>query len=116
MNPSQLLRWQWEGYSHYHQSKANLLLHIVVVPLFLVGNVALVAAIFQRSWLEAAAGIIAMVISVALQGRGHGVEPNPPVPFSSPANAISRIFLEQWVTFPWFVLSGGWVRALRSAP
>jgi hypothetical protein len=29
-------------------------------------------------------------------------------------NAISRIFLEQWVTFPRFVLSGAWMRAWRS--
>ena len=30
--------------------------------------------------------------------------------------ALSRIFLEQWVTFPRFVFSGGWWRALRQAP
>jgi uncharacterized membrane protein YGL010W len=115
LSPGELLRWQWDGYARYHQSKANLLLHIVVVPLFLAGNVALVAAIFQRSWWLAAAGVIAMVVSVVLQGRGHGTEANPPVPFSSPANAVSRIFLEQWVSFPRFVISGGWVRALRAA-
>lgn len=116
MSPRELLLWQWEGYPQYHQSRGNLLLHIVVVPLFLVGNVALLLALFQRSWLIAGAGVIAMVVSVALQGRGHSGEPNPAVPFSSPANAISRIFLEQWVTFPRFVLSGGWRRALRAAP
>jgi len=37
-------------------------------------------------------------------------------PFTGPLNAMSRIFLEQWVTFPRFVLSGGWSHAMRAAP
>ena len=118
MSMPQLLRWQWEGYSRYHQSRFNLLLHIVLVPLFLMSNVAVLVAFFQRSWLVGIGALVLMVFSVALQGRGHRKEPVPPEPFTSPSNAVSRIFLEQWVTFPRFVLSGGWLRALRqrSAP
>lgn len=108
-----LLAWQWEGYARYHQSRANLRLHIVLVPLFLAGNVALIVGIMRLSWIEALAGIALMAFSMALQGRGHRGEAVPPVPFSSPANALSRIFLEQWITFPRFVLTGGWWRALR---
>ena len=115
MNVSELLRWQWEGYPRYHGSRFNLLLHIVVVPLFLLGNVVLVVALAEGSWLVALAGASAMLISVALQGRGHRVEAVPPEPFTNPLNAISRIFLEQWITFPRFVLSGNWVKALRQA-
>lgn len=115
MGPTQLLQWQWEGYPRYHQSRRNLLLHIVVVPLFLVGNVALVGGLIQGAWAYALAGAVAMVVSVALQGRGHKTEENPPEPFTSPAQAVSRIFLEQWVNFPRFVLSGGWLRALKQA-
>jgi hypothetical protein len=110
-----LLAWQWEGYARYHQSRANLLLHIVLVPLFLAGNVALVVGVVRLSWVEALAGIALMAFSMALQGRGHRGEAVPPVPFSGPANALSRIFLEQWITFPRFVLTGGWARALRQA-
>lgn len=116
MSPSQLLRWQWEGYPRYHQSRFNLLLHVVVIPLFMLGNVTVLFALFQGSLRLAVAGFAAMVVSVALQGRGHNAESNPPEPFTSPVNAISRIFLEQWITFPRFVLSGGWLRALRVAP
>jgi len=112
---TELLRWQWEGYPRYHRSQFNLVLHIVAVPLFLVGNVALVLGLVQRSWAAAVGGAIAMVVSVALQGRGHRREPTPPEPFTGPQNAVSRIFFEQWVTFPRFVLSGGWLRALRQA-
>ena len=113
MSVSELLRWQWNGYPRYHRSRFNLLLHIVVVPLFLLGNAVLVVALAQRSWLAALAGAAAMLISVALQGRGHRAEAVPPEPFTSPLNAVSRIFLEQWVTFPRFVLSGNWVKALH---
>lgn len=115
MKPGELLRWQWEGYARYHRSRANLWLHIVVVPLFLAGNVALVVALAKGAWLVAAAGAAAMLVSVVLQGRGHGVEPTPPVPFSSPWNAVARIFLEQWINFPRFVLTGRWRRALKAA-
>jgi hypothetical protein len=30
-------------------------------------------------------------------------------------NAVARLFLEQWITFPRFLLSGGWSRALRTS-
>lgn len=115
MNVSELLRWQWEGYPTYHRSRFNLLLHIVVVPLFLLGNVGLVVALLNGAWLAALAGAAAMVVSMALQGRGHGLEEVPAIPFSSPVNALSRIFLEQWVNFPRFVLSGRWLQAWREA-
>ena len=116
MTPVELLHWQWSGYPRYHRSRANLLLHIVVVPLFLAGNVGVVLAIAQRSVLLAIVSLAAMVVSVAAQGRGHREEQNPPEPFTSRGNAVARIFLEQWVTFPRFVLSGGWYAALRAAP
>ena len=116
MSIDQLLRWQWEGYPRYHQSRANLLLHILMVPLFLIANVVLVVALVERSWWSALAAVAVMLLSVALQGRGHRRELVPPEPFTGPLNAVSRIFLEQWVTFPRFVLSRGWSRALHSAP
>lgn len=115
MTVSELLQWQWEGYPRYHQSRTNLLLHIVVVPLFLLGNVGLIVALFQASWLLALAALGAVVISVAAQGRGHAIETVPSVPFTSKLNAVQRIVLEQWVTFPRFVISGGWAHALRKA-
>ncbi|MGZ5845862.1 MAG: Mpo1-like protein [Ramlibacter sp.] len=113
MSVSELLRWQWQGYARYHQSRSNLLLHLIVVPLFLLGNLALLWAAVRGSWLLAALAIAAMVVSVAAQGRGHAREPVPPEPFTSRSNAVSRILCEQWVTFPRFVVSGGWSDALR---
>ena len=113
MSVSGLLDWQWRGYRTYHGSRANLLIHIVAVPLFLAGNVGLVAALIWKSWVLASISLLAMIVSLALQGRGHRQEEVPPEPFSSPANAVARLLLEQWMTFPRFVLSGGWLRAWR---
>ena len=115
MSISELLRWQWEGYPKYHQSRPNLLIHIVAVPLFLIGTIALVGAIAQLSLLLLVVAVGCILLAVALQGRGHRLEPVPPEPFSGPLNFVSRLFFEQWVTFPRFVLSGGWLAALRKA-
>ncbi len=115
MGIGQLLRWQWKGYPKYHQSRPNLLIHIVAVPLFLLGTIVLVGAIAQLSLLLLAVAIVCVFVAVALQGRGHRLEPVPPEPFSGPLNFVSRLFFEQWVTFPRFVLSGGWLAALRKA-
>lgn len=106
---------QWEGYARYHQSRRNLLLHIVFVPLFLAGNVVLIIALAERRWLLAVAGAVLTGLAIGIQGRGHRGEPVPVEPFTGAVNALSRIFLEQWVTFPRFVLSGAWMRALRAA-
>lgn len=113
MSVRELLQWQWSGYARYHASRANLLLHIVVVPLFLLGNVGLLLALLSAAWAWALAGLGGMVISLALQGRCHRIESVPPEPFTSASNAVLRILLEQWVTFPRFVVSGGWLRAMR---
>ena len=116
MTTKDLLAWQWDGYARYHQSRVNLLLHIVLVPLFLAGNVLLVVGLVRLSWVEGLVGFALMGFSMALQGRGHRGETIAPVPFSGPANALSRIFLEQWITFPRFVFTGAWWRALRQSP
>jgi hypothetical protein len=62
-----------------------------------------------------AVGVGCILVAVALQGRGHRLEPVPPEPFSGPLNFVSRLFFEQWVTCPRFVFSGGWLAALRNA-
>ena len=115
MGVVQLLRWQWAGYPRYHQSRANLVVHVLVVPLFLAANILLVVALARAWWLAALLSLAAMAVSIALQGRGHGQEAVPPEPFTGPLNAVARIFLEQWITFPLFVLSGGWWKAMRNA-
>ena len=104
------------AYARYHQSRSNLLLHLVFVPAFLAANVVLLLALLQRHWLLAIGAVAVTVLSLAIQGRGHRGEPVPPESFTSPLNAIARICREQWLTVPRFVLSGGWSRALARRP
>lgn len=108
-----LLRAQWESYARYHQTRRDLVLHVVFVPLFLAGNVTFLIALIERRWLLALGAATLTGVALMIQGRGHRDEPFAPQPFTSPSNALSRILLEQWVTFPRFVLSGAWMRALR---
>jgi hypothetical protein len=53
--------------------------------------------------------------SIAIQGAGHKIEPNPPLPFAGPGDFVKRIFSEQFYKFPKFVLSGDWLRTVRSS-
>ena len=115
MGVGELLEWQWSGYGKVHTARVNLLLHIGAVPLFILGNVTLVAGLILAAPVHILVGAAAMSIGLALQGRGHKLESVQPEPFTSPANAFARLLLEQWITFPRFVLSGGWFRALKRA-
>jgi hypothetical protein len=114
MTLKELLHRQWEGYPRSHRAPGNLLIHVVAVPLFLAGNIAVLLGLAMAYWPAAVAGLVAMALSMALQGQGHKAEVTPPEPFTGVFNAACRIFFEQWLTFPRFVLSGGWLRALRS--
>ena len=113
MSIKELLQWQYASYEKFHRSRANLLIHILAVPMVLISNVALVMGLFRERWLSVGINLVLIVIFVALQSLGHGREAHPSQPFTGATNAITRIFLEQWITFPRFVISGGWWRALR---
>jgi hypothetical protein len=93
-----------------------LLIPIVAVPLFLVETLALAGAIAKLSLLLLDVAVGFILVAVALQGRGHRLQPVPPDPFSDTVNLLARLFLEQWVTFPRFVFSGRWLAALRKVP
>ena len=105
---------QFSIYPRFHQARTNLLIHIVAVPVFDLAVVGTVASLATRSWFAAAGGAAVAVAAFAAEGRGHALEANPPIPFAGPGDVVKRIFAEQFITFPRFVLSGGWGRALRA--
>lgn len=107
-----LLAWQYALYPDNHTDRRNLVLHVLTVPFFCSGTASIASAAFTAWWL-APAGLGAAAVAVALQGRGHKLEPRPPVPFRGPLDVLARIFVEQWITFPRFVLRGGFARAWR---
>jgi Protein of unknown function (DUF962) len=110
-----LLAWQWSDYAAKHRDRGNLLLHLVVVPMFQLGTVILVLDAVLRSPLGVVVGLAGLAAAIVLEGRGHAREPERPTPFDGPLDFASRFFVEQWITFPRFVLSGGWRRNLRAA-
>ena len=114
MNISEIIKWQWDGYTKYHQSPTNLWIHIILVPVFILGVVSFIAALINLNISEAVISVLLMITSIGVQGVGHNKEETPAEPFTSPRNAMIRIFLEQLYTFPKFVLSGKWYEVLRS--
>ena len=105
---------QFNGYPRVHTTRANLLIHIVAVPVFDLAIIGAVASLATRSWLGAVGGVAVAAVAFAAQGRGHGIEAEAPVPFAGPGDVAKRIFAEQFITFPRFVLGGGWSSAYRS--
>lgn len=108
-----LLAWQWGLYADGHRDRRNLLIHVATVPLFEAGVLLALASL----WLGplALAGLLLLPLAMALQGRGHRRERVGPVPFTGPVDVVSRIFTEQLITFPRFVLSGQFARAWRES-
>ena len=114
--PGGLLVWQWSRYPSGHRNRKNLLAHALTAPVYLAGTVALVAGPFAGApWLSLA-GLAAMGGVMFIQGRTHRVEQGRPSPFRSPLDLVQRLFVEQWVTFPRYVLSGEFARAWRGEP
>ena len=108
-----LLAWQWSDYAAKHGNRTNLLLHVPAVALFWVGTIVFVCGVTRRSIGEIAIALGCLIVSVAVQGRGHRREREAPTPFSGAGDFVSRLLVEQWITFPRFLLSGAWYRALR---
>jgi hypothetical protein len=111
--PDGLLAWQWGLYPNGHQDRVNLLLHLVTAPLFSVGTLAALLAPVLGGWL-APAGLALMGAVLGIQGAGHAREANGPAPFRSRADALLRLCVENWFTFPRFVLSGRWAEQWRA--
>jgi hypothetical protein len=109
-----LLAWQWALYPAGHTTRANLLIHVLTVPVFQLGTIALLGFLTIRSP-YAIVGAATMALAMAAQGRGHAIEPHAPVPFRGPGDVVARIMAEQWIAFPRFVWTGGFARAWKAA-
>ncbi|HGN3061927.1 DUF962 domain-containing protein [Pseudomonas aeruginosa] len=108
-----LLAWQWRGYAANHRNPTNLVLHLIAVPLFIVAAILLLGGLFGLDLLQVVLGVIGIGAGLVIQAKGHALEEQAPEPFSDRRDAVSRLLVEQFVTFPRFVLSGAWWRAWR---
>jgi hypothetical protein len=107
-----LLAWQFRNYPNGHRDRRNLALHAATAPLFIAGTGSLALSPITSPWLLAFAAP-ALVLPLLLQGRGHRLEARRPAPFRGAGDFVARLFVEQWVTFPRYVLGGGFARAWR---
>ncbi|WP_271407833.1 Mpo1-like protein [Pseudomonas sp. Q1-7] len=105
--------WQWRTYSDNHQHPVNLVLHIIAVPIFIVAALSLVSGLFTFSFRPLVLGVIGILASLALQAHGHKLEAVQAEPFNGRRDAVGRLLMEQFVTFPRFILSGQWWRNWR---
>jgi hypothetical protein len=108
------MAWQWAHYGRNHRDPGNLLLHFVAVPAFIAGALAMVTSVSRGWWFGAGVCLALMVASFLAQGLGHRREAEAPVPFEGAGDFLARVFIEQFITFPRFVLSGGWMRQLQA--
>ena len=105
-----------KDYQRVHSTKSNLLIHLVAVPLFVLSSVLWILSLLVGAVPGVIAWTATATIAVLLQRHGHRREPEcPPEPEGTLAS-VRRWLVEQFVIFPWFVLSGGWLRQWRSAP
>jgi hypothetical protein len=110
----ELMSWQWGLYPEGHQDKVNLLIHVLTWPLFVSGFLSLLASPLL-GWPAAVGGLVGMVVAIAAQGRGHRREHTSPVPFEGPGDVVSRLLVEQLVTFPRYLVSGRFGQAWRQS-
>lgn len=115
MTFEELLKAQWAEYPERHRDRVNLLIHIVAVPLFWIGSFNAIGALLFSGLLFSLGGIVLMALSLFAQGIGHDREALQPQAFVGASDFVQRILAEQFVTFPRFVLSGGWLRNLEAA-
>jgi phage terminase small subunit len=78
-----------------------------------VGVLLMICGVFSLNLGNFAIGIIGLLAALGLQRHGHSLEAQASEPFSDRKDAVSRLLVEQFLTFPRFFLSGGWWRAWR---
>ena len=105
----------WSEYRRVHADRRNLLIHLFAVPLFAVSFLSLLYFLSRGHGTTVIACLLAAVVALALQGRGHKFEHEPPRPFTGPGNFLRRWFSEQFYIFPLFVFSGRWWQQYRGS-
>jgi hypothetical protein len=113
MSFGELLVWAWGETPPVHKSAVNLLIHIVAVPLFVLGHLLLLAALVLGLRF-AIVGALFIVVSFALQGYGHSLELQKVPAFTGPRDFIRRLYAEQICNFWRFLFSGQWLSSFRA--
>lgn len=86
MTIPEFLAWQWSDYPAKHRDRVNLAIHIVAVPLFMLGCAVVAFGILRLAPMKIVTGLVAMLVSVVLEGIGHRLEAEQPAPFNGVAD------------------------------
>jgi hypothetical protein len=92
-------------YAERHANKTNLVIHLIAVPVFILAHIGLVSSLLSKHWLGVGVNLMMILLSLAMQGKGHRLEQTPPDPFASPMDFVKRIYREQFWVFPRFMLA-----------
>jgi hypothetical protein len=114
MSLGELVDWAWRETPPVHRSTGNLLIHVVAVPMFVVGHVLMVAGVAAHRWWLVAGGSC-ILVSLALQRVGHSMEAQAVHPFLGARDFVRRLYVEQFWNFWRFLFSGGWLASLRAS-
>jgi len=114
--PGGLIAWQWATYERNHRDRLSLMLHFLAVPAFIAGTLSCLRFAIAGMPLQAAIMLGVAAVAFLVQAIAHRRETEAPVPFDGPWDAITRIFTEQFITFPRFVFTGGFTRNVASRP
>ncbi len=86
----------------------------LAVPIFMSATLVAVYALVGFSLPALAAATLCFLASLILKGRGRKLEATEPEPFEGGLYFILRLFAERWITFPRFVITGGWFENLSN--
>lgn len=111
-----LLEWQWQSYPREHRDRLNLMAHLVTVPTFIAGTLGFVRLAGLGLWSGAGLAAVVSLVALVIQRFLDRREATPAPAYAGVLDAVSRAFAEQFVTFPRFVLTGGWFRAMIQTP
>jgi hypothetical protein len=109
-----LLNWQWSHYQAGHQSRPALMVHALTFVWVGGGIVLAGLGILSSQGAWVGLGLMLYLGAMAAQGVAHSFEKKRPEPFLSPLDFVVRFTLENLITFPRFLLSGGFAKAWRS--
>jgi len=100
-----------EEYSRLHQHPLNLLIHIATVPIVYVAVALLLLSPLLKRWeIWWGVAVALVVYCVLMQQFGHRLERVSQDPKKGVLQRTTTWLGEQFVSFPTFLLSGGWTQ------
>jgi hypothetical protein len=119
MTFAEVVNAQWNDYSERHRNKTNLIIHVVTVPLVWLAAIEVAGALLLM--LIGVGGLkifvwalIMVAIALFAQNYGNQMEAVKPPPLTNAKDFAINAAAEQFVTFPRFVLTGGWLRNFQA--